>query len=73
MFFGVIGWIMKRLGWPRPPMVLGIVVGAIFERYLFISTQLYGWGWLWRPVVLGDPRLRGLGAVPAAVADRRDA
>jgi hypothetical protein len=43
---------MKRLGWPRPPMVLGIVVGAIFERYLFISTQLYGWGWLWRPAVL---------------------
>jgi hypothetical protein len=48
----VIGWIMKRLGWPRPPMVLGIVVGAIFERYLFISTQLYGWGWLYRPAVL---------------------
>jgi TctA family transporter len=52
VFFGIIGWIMKRLGWPRPPMVLGIVVGAIFERYLFISTQLYGWGWLWRPAVL---------------------
>jgi len=50
--FGVVGWIMKRLGWPRPPMVLGIVVGAIFERYLFISTQLYGWGWLYRPAVL---------------------
>jgi TctA family transporter len=50
--FGVIGWIMKRLGWPRPPMVLGIVVGAIFERYLFISTQLYGWQWLLRPAVL---------------------
>ncbi|HEX4041995.1 MAG TPA: tripartite tricarboxylate transporter permease [Xanthobacteraceae bacterium] len=46
--FGILGWIMKRLGWPRPPMVLGLVVGAIFERYLFISTQLYGWGWLVR-------------------------
>ncbi|MGD0024824.1 MAG: tripartite tricarboxylate transporter permease, partial [Xanthobacteraceae bacterium] len=52
VFFGIIGWIMKRLGWPRPPMILGIVVGAIFERYLFISTQLYGWGWLARPAVL---------------------
>ncbi len=52
VFFGIIGWIMKRLGWPRPPMVLGIVVGAIFERYLFISTQLYGWAWLLRPPVL---------------------
>ena len=52
LFFGIVGWIMKRLGWPRPPMVLGLVVGAIFERYLFISTQLYGWGWLLRPAVL---------------------
>jgi len=52
MFFGVIGWIMKRLGWPRPPLVLGIVIGAIFERYLYISTELYGWGWLLRPVVV---------------------
>ena len=52
LLFGAVGWIMKRLGWPRPPMVLGIVVGGIFERYLFISTQLYGWGWLWRPAVL---------------------
>jgi putative tricarboxylic transport membrane protein len=52
LFFGVIGWLMKRLGWPRPPMVLGIVVGGIFERYLFISTQLYGWGWLLRWPVL---------------------
>ena len=72
VFFGVIGWIMKRLGWPRPPMVLGIVVGAIFERYLFISTQLYGWGWLLRLAGIGDPGLRCLGAVPAAIADRHD-
>src|SRR5258706_10452241 len=48
--FGVVGWLMKRLGWPRPPMVLGIVIGGIFERYLFISTSLYGSGWLLRPV-----------------------
>jgi hypothetical protein len=43
---------MKRLGWPRPPMVLGIVIGGIFERYLFISTSLYGSAWLLRPVVI---------------------
>ena len=52
MIFGVVGWIMKRLGWPRPPMVLGIVVGGIFERYLYISTSLYGSAWMLRPVVL---------------------
>jgi putative tricarboxylic transport membrane protein len=51
--FGVVGWVMKRLGWPRPPMVLGFVIGKIFERYLYISTELYGAAWLLRPVVLG--------------------
>jgi hypothetical protein len=50
--FGIVGWFMKRLGWPRPPMVLGIVIGGIFERYLYISTSLYGAAWLLRPVVI---------------------
>src|ERR1700722_12564250 len=52
LIFGAVGWIMKRLAWPRPPMVVGIVVGGIFERYLYISTSLYGAGWLLRPVVV---------------------
>jgi putative tricarboxylic transport membrane protein len=52
MIFGVVGWLMKRLGWPRPPMVLGLVIGGIFERYLYISTSLYGAAWMLRPVVL---------------------
>lgn len=52
IIFGVLGWIMKRLAWPRPPLVVGLVIGAIFERYLYISTSLYGLGWLARPVVL---------------------
>lgn len=52
VFFGIVGWIMKRLNWPRPPLVLGFVVGETFERYLFISTQLYGWQWMLRPVVV---------------------
>jgi TctA family transporter len=51
--FGLIGWIMKYLHWPRPPLVLGLVIGEIFERYLFIANQLYGWSWLVRPMVLG--------------------
>src|SRR5581483_9725756 len=52
MVFGVIGWIMKRCGWPRPPLILGLVIGGIFERYLYISTELYGWGWLVRIPVM---------------------
>ena len=53
LFFGAVGWILKKQGWPRPPLVLGLVVGKIFERYLFISTQIYGaTGWMLRPVVI---------------------
>ncbi|MEE8279777.1 MAG: tripartite tricarboxylate transporter permease, partial [Alphaproteobacteria bacterium] len=52
VLFGVLGWIMKRLGWPRPPLILGFVLGDIVERYLFISVQRYGADWLLRPVVI---------------------
>jgi hypothetical protein len=51
--FGIIGWIMKKFSWPRPPMVLGFVLGPIFERYLFLSTEIYGNAWMLRPVVIG--------------------
>jgi len=50
LIFGLIGWIMKRLRWPRPPLILGFVLGGLVERYMFISTERYGadWLWIWR-------------------------
>ena len=33
LIFGVLGWTMKHLKWPRPPLVLGFVLGDIIERY----------------------------------------
>jgi hypothetical protein len=42
---------MKQMKWPRPPMILGFVLGDIIERYLFISVERYGLEWLKRPVV----------------------
>jgi TctA family transporter len=53
LLFGLLGWTMKRLKWPRPPLVLGFVLGATIERYMFISIERYGISWLWRPVVAG--------------------
>jgi len=50
--FGAIGWIMKQLGWPRPPLILGFVLGASFERYFFISNELFGASLFTRPVVV---------------------
>jgi TctA family transporter len=50
-FFGVVGWLMKQFKWPRPPLVLGLVLGDSIERYLFISIERYGVSWFARPVV----------------------
>jgi TctA family transporter len=49
--FGVLGWIMKQLRWPRPPLILGFVLGETIERYMFISTGRYDWEWLLHPIV----------------------
>jgi TctA family transporter len=50
--FGVLGWAMEKLGWPRPPLILGLVLGPLAENRLFLSVDNYGWGWLARPGVL---------------------
>jgi TctA family transporter len=47
LIFGFIGWMMKRLRWPRPPLILGFVLGGLVERYMFISVERYSWEWLW--------------------------
>lgn len=47
LIFGFVGWVMKRLRWPRPPLILGFVLGGLVERYMFISVDRYGWEWLW--------------------------
>ncbi|MFT4438373.1 tripartite tricarboxylate transporter permease [Caballeronia sp. 15715] len=49
---GVIGWTMKRLKWARPPLILGLVLGVLMERYMSISFVRYGMDWLARPVVI---------------------
>ncbi len=51
LLFGVVGWLMKQHKWPRPPLVLGLVLGDSIERYMFISVERYGVTWMWRPVV----------------------
>jgi TctA family transporter len=53
LIFGVLGWIMKRFRWPRPPLILGFVLGGLIERYMFISVERYAWEWLLHPIVLG--------------------
>jgi len=52
VMFGIVGFIMKRFGYPRPPLVLGMILGLLMEKYLYISTARYDFGWLQRPLVI---------------------
>ena len=46
--FGALGWVMVKLDWQRPPLLLGLVLGPLMENRLFLSTDNYGIAWLWR-------------------------
>jgi len=52
LLFGVLSYFMVLFGWPRPPFVLGFVLGKVIETYLFISMSRYGFGWLTHPIVV---------------------
>jgi len=52
IIFGVFGFLMVLFKWPRPPFVLGLVLGGIAENNLWISTSAYGASWLLQPTVI---------------------
>jgi putative tricarboxylic transport membrane protein len=52
LIFGILGWIMEKFNWPRPPLILGLVLGPMAENRLFLARDNYGFAWLGRPVVV---------------------
>src|ERR1041385_562690 len=50
--FGLLGYFMRRYGYPRPAMILGLVLGDLMEKYLYRSVASSGFTWLGRPAVL---------------------
>ncbi|MGH7846503.1 MAG: tripartite tricarboxylate transporter permease [Candidatus Binatia bacterium] len=52
IIFSLLGFYMRRNGWPRPPLLLGLVLGNKMEMYLWLSYTRYGLEWLLRPMVL---------------------
>ncbi|MGH7927415.1 MAG: tripartite tricarboxylate transporter permease, partial [Candidatus Binatia bacterium] len=50
--FSALGIAMKRLEWPRPPLIVGIVLQRLAETYFFLTTKLYGASWVTRPLVI---------------------
>jgi TctA family transporter len=76
LVFGAVGWAAIRFGWPRAPFLLAFVLGPTAERYLFLSHQLYEWGFLIRPITLAliGVALLGIGySVRRERLDRRAA
>ena len=72
LIFGLLGWTMKQMKWPRPPLILGLVLGDIIERYLFISIQRYGIDWFARPIVIGIFAVSLLGLLRPFLQDVRN-
>ena len=52
LFFGALAWTMHKLGWPVVPLILGLVLGDRAENSLWISTRIFGFSWLGRPIVI---------------------
>ncbi|MGJ7459304.1 tripartite tricarboxylate transporter permease [Halomonas sp. RA08-2] len=51
VLIGLVGWLMKRVHWPRAPLFLAFILAPLVEQYYFISTNIHGWSWTTRPVV----------------------
>ena len=71
LVFGALGWVMAKLDWPRPPLLLGLVLGPLAENRLFLSTDNYGAAWLVRPGVLIIAAVMAAGLIVPIVNRRR--
>lgn len=51
---GGLGYAMKQGGWPRPPLILALVLGTLIENNFQLTMQLHdGLSWMYqRPIVV---------------------
>lgn len=51
---GALGYAMKQGGWPRPPLILALVLGTLIENNFQLTIQLHdGFSWMYeRPIVV---------------------
>lgn len=47
--FALLGQLLLLRQWPRPPFLLGFVLGPLIERSLSQTRALYGWDFVQRP------------------------
>lgn len=49
---GVLGYFLKKYGWPRPPFVIGLVLGRIAEDSIHKALAIWGPTFFFRPLSL---------------------
>lgn len=52
LVFSAVGIVMKKYGWPRPPLLVAVVLGPQVQQYLWLSVDLYNFEWIYHPSVL---------------------
>lgn len=52
LIFGIVGLVMKIYGYSRPALLLGFVLGGLFENYSLLSIKIYGPLFFARPIPL---------------------
>jgi TctA family transporter len=50
--FGLLGLVMRRYGYSRPALLLGFILGSMFENYSLLSIKIYGPLFFIRPIPL---------------------
>ena len=58
--FGLLGYAMERLSFPLPPMILGVILGAMAEQNLRTSLLISGGDWLY---LVSSPISQGIAAL----------
>jgi TctA family transporter len=52
MIFGFVGYGMKKYDWPRPVVIIGLVLARIAEKNLLLSLRLYQETFFLRPITI---------------------
>jgi putative tricarboxylic transport membrane protein len=50
--FGILGLAMRKYGYSRPALLLGFILGGLFEKYSLLSIKLHGPLFFLRPIPL---------------------
>ena len=53
LVFTALGMFMKAYAWPRPPILIAIVLAEPLEKFMSISIQARGISMVWQPAFIG--------------------